>query len=576
VLHPYLLLATLACAICAACAGAILLQGPRQRPNQLLALLMAGASVWAAGDVLAAAAPTARAAASTIRLAAPGWILVGALTLHLFVEVAPRRRPFWQTGVAALYAASALLIGLAWTTPWLVDRADRVPWGWLPRFGPLYPVAIAGVMAGVVPGLWIARRALRSLSEGERRQLRWVALAATLALVGSTVSDWLLPLLGIDFPPLASTSMALVGVVLVGMVDRFGYSMLAPGTFAAEIVGILPDGVALVRPDQRIRWVNEGLVRLSGRRAEQLVGMHVGDLVTWSFETSEADEGDCELHGASGQPIPVSVTSTLLHDRQGHAIGRTLVVRDLREVADLRQRLITAARLAAVGELAAGIAHEINNPLSFIRSNLSQLEERWKSAGGRIAEIGGDEILRELLSECEELFDDSVEGVDRAAEIVRGVRSYAHAGSSERVPTDLSQLLEDVLHVASGQMLGRTVERDYDDTPPVLCAPQQLKQVFLNLVLNASQAMSEGGTIRVACESVDGDVVVSIEDDGCGIPPEVIDRIFDPFFTTKPVGEGTGLGLGISYQIVKGHGGGITVDSAPGRGSVFRVRLPAP
>jgi signal transduction histidine kinase len=248
-------------------------------------------------------------------------------------------------------------------------------------------------------------------------------------------------------------------------------------------------------------------------------------------------------------------------------------VRDVPELADLRRQLLTSARLAAVGELAAGIAHEINNPLAFVRSNLSQLEEIWKE----LRLLPAPPEHAELLRDVDALFEESIEGVDRAAEIVRSVKSFAHAGSATREATDLRPLLEDVLRVASAQLRSRVnVLREYDESlPRVICAPQQLRQVFLNLVVNAAQAVEPGGHVLVATRP-DGDhVVVSVGDDGCGIEPDVIDRIFDPFFTTKPVGEGTGLGLGIAHQIVSSHGGEIEVESAPGRGTVCRVRLPA-
>jgi signal transduction histidine kinase len=140
----------------------------------------------------------------------------------------------------------------------------------------------------------------------------------------------------------------------------------------------------------------------------------------------------------------------------------------------------------------------------------------------------------------------------------------------------MNELLDDALQMASAQLRENTsVERLYVDVPPVHCAPQELKQVFLNLIVNAGQAVGSGGSIRVSTSRVGSDVDVCIEDDGPGIPPEIIDRIFDPFFTTKPVGDGTGLGLGIAYRIVRNHGGDIRVDSEPSSGTRFHVTLPA-
>jgi two-component system, NtrC family, sensor kinase len=252
--------------------------------------------------------------------------------------------------------------------------------------------------------------------------------------------------------------------------------------------------------------------------------------------------------------------------------SRPEAVPDLRELADLRRQLVTSARLAAVGELAAGIAHEINNPLAFVRANLSQLEEIWKELRPLLADPARAQRLRDV----DALVEESIEGVDRAAEIVRSVRSFTHVGSASREPTELRPLLEDVLHVASAQLRSRVdVLREFDAAlPRVVCAPQQLRQVFLNLIVNAAQAVDAGGHLLVATRREGDHVIVSVADDGCGIPPELIDRIFDPFFTTKPVGVGTGLGLGIAHQIVSSHGGEIQVESAPGSGTVFRVRLP--
>jgi two-component system, NtrC family, sensor kinase len=228
-----------------------------------------------------------------------------------------------------------------------------------------------------------------------------------------------------------------------------------------------------------------------------------------------------------------------------------------------------------VGQLAAGIAHEINNPIAFVRSNLSQLAAHWKTVRSELERAGQAQAQAELIAEGEELIEESVEGVDRAAEIVRGVKGFSHAGRQLREPTDLNQLLEDVLHMAAAQLRSRArVERFYVELPPVHCVPQELKQVFLNLIVNAGQAIRDGGTIRIATETGDGWVTVKVEDDGCGIAPEHLERIFDPFFTTKRVGEGTGLGLGIAYHIVRSHRGEIQVDSELGRGSRFRVKLP--
>ena len=271
----------------------------------------------------------------------------------------------------------------------------------------------------------------------------------------------------------------------------------------------------------------------------------------------------------------MSISSAAVHDRQGDAIGLVVVARDLREVVSLRNRLLLSGRLAAVGELAAGIAHEINNPLAYLRANLNLLRQHWETLGSKLEKTLSSEESSELIVEGAEMIDESLEGVERAAAIVRDVRGLAHAGSKQWETADLNGLIDGVLRMAAPQLRDHVgLEKCYGARPQVLCAPQELQQVFLNLVLNAGQAIGRSGTIRIITDREPSGVVVRVEDDGCGIPADAISRIFDPFFTTKPVGKGTGLGLGIAYEIVRRHGGEITVTSEPGRGSCFCVRLP--
>ena len=172
--------------------------------------------------------------------------------------------------------------------------------------------------------------------------------------------------------------------------------------------------------------------------------------------------------------------------------------------------------------------------------------------------------------------DESLDGVERVVAIVRDVKSFSHAGGGPREAVDLNGLLDAVLRVAAPQLrYGGRLERRYSAVPPVMGDAQELKQVFLNLVINAAQAVTERDAIRIGTASAGDRVVVRVEDDGCGIPPESIAHVFDPFVTTQRVGEGTGLGLAIAYQIVRKHGGEMSVQSQSGAGTTLRVELPA-
>jgi PAS domain S-box-containing protein len=397
----------------------------------------------------------------------------------------------------------------------------------------------------------------------------------SFALAGLT--DGVLPMFGVQAPHIGAILHASVGGAIAWTFYRSGYPLLAPGLFAAEILDTLPDGVAMLSLDGRIRYGNSAIAKLLGHSTSELEGLNVRELIHGlrGHPIDELTELECEFSTGGGDAVPVSLSSVALSDRQGSPFGVVLVARDLRELEALRGRLVVSGRLAAVGELAAGIAHEINNPLAYVRANLSLLRQHWESLGTELEKSGASGTCDELIAEGAEMIDESLEGVDRASAIVRDVKGLAHAGRGERTMADLNELLDGVLRMASPQLrVTASVEKQYGLLPLIACAPQELQQVFLNLVLNASQSISDRGKIQVRTEAQNRSVMVWIEDDGCGVDPDLLERIFDPFFTTKPVGEGTGLGLGIAHEIVRKHGGEIAIDSKPGRGTVVGVRLP--
>jgi signal transduction histidine kinase len=314
---------------------------------------------------------------------------------------------------------------------------------------------------------------------------------------------------------------------------------------------------------------------LLGVTQEQLAGRPLGPYLSSGALSPprELRDVECRLLPAQGAPVDVSVSTLLNRDKRGRPVGVVLIVRDLREVVALRSRLLTSGRMAAVGELAAGIAHELNNPIAYVRANLSVLHEHVETLRKQLA--GDAPGVAEVLAEAEEIVEESLEGMDRAAGIVRDVREFSHAGSGGRQLADLCDLIEQSARVARLQTpRGAAVEVECSRLPPIECEPQRLKQLFLNLLVNAGQAVAEGGHIRVRGELQEEGVLLRFHDDGHGIAPEHLERIFDPFFTTKPVGIGTGLGLAIAFRIVEEHAGRIEVSSAPDAGTEFRVWLP--
>jgi len=576
-IHPFVLMLLCSCLAAGALGAAILARDPEQRANRLIAAILGCSSFWSLCEVVWNLSDDPDHVVRIIRISSLGWVMLGPLALDLFGEVTIERRTRFRRIVPLAYAAAAVAICLYILTPWCIASAIRVSWGWSYEFGFLFPVAFVPTIMFVASVLVMWPRFFSAdVSPGEGRQSLWMFFGILIPATAASLTDVLMPSLGFSFPRLGSTSILVVGAIVARSMRRYGYFLLAPAAFTEEILESLRDGIVLLREDGRIRFCNEAFARLAGQGRSSLRDRAVAELLP-EFELEAAamsTEADSLLVSTSDGEIPVAVSSSTLRDDKGNAIGCVLAIRDLRQVVALRNRLVTAGRLAAVGELAAGIAHEIGNPISYVRSNIVQLRHSWALLGCASDKLDPHGELDAIFREGEEILDESVEGIDRVTSIVRDVGAISHAGIGSSELADVTELLENALNVAA-LSFSVTVERCYSETPRVRCAPQQLKQVFLDLLLNAIQAIGDYGNIRLVTASTHGAVEVRIEDDGCGIPEEHIDRIFDPFFTTQPAGKGTGLGLALCYQIVRQHGGEISVRSRVGVGTSVLVQLPA-
>jgi signal transduction histidine kinase len=260
-----------------------------------------------------------------------------------------------------------------------------------------------------------------------------------------------------------------------------------------------------------------------------------------------------------------------VRDRTGQLEGAN---RELAEAyAELKLaevQLVQSEKMASLGRLVAGVAHEINNPVTFIATSVAPLRRRLE----RLVREAPPEVAA-LLREADEIVDVMARGAERTAAIVKDLRSFSRLGEADRKPVDLHEGLETTVRLLEPRWRDRVaIHRDYGSLPRVECDAGQLNQVFMNLLANACDAIPARGNVWITTRATDDAVTVTIRDDGAGIAPDVLGRIFDPFFSTKDVGGGTGLGLAISHGVVAAHGGRIEVESAVGRGSVFRVVLP--
>lgn len=578
-MNPVVCMLILSCVGAAILGSAILARDPSQRGNRLLAAVLACSAYWSLCEILWNLSDDPEQVLLLIRLSSFGWIPLGPLALDLFVEVTGNARSRYSRIVPIAYVTAALGIALYIFTPLFIRDPIRVDWGWSYELGPWFPLVflptifyIFGSLA-MWPGLITP-----DISPGEKRQVIWMFFGILVPTTIASLTDVLLPSRGIHVPRLGSASILILGAIVAWSIRRHGTFLLVPGSFTHEILETLEDGVAMLQHGGRIRSCNDALAQLIGVSRASLHDCRIGEFLPEVELDPSAEIIDCETElvpntGGGGRNIPVSVSLSPLRNDREELIGCVIAVRDLREVETLRNRLVTSDRLAAVGELAAGIAHEINNPITYVRANLVALREDWNSLCEAADGFDRSLELDRRFAEGEEILEESIEGVDRIATIVHDVGAISHAGVDRFDSVDLNELLDNAVNVAT-LSFSVSIERCYSDLPVIRCAPQQIKQVFLNLLINAFQAIGDLGSIRLLTAKAENGIAIRIQDDGCGIAEGDIERIFDPFFTTRPVGEGTGLGLPLCYQIVRNHNGSIEVESERGVGTTVSVYLP--
>jgi|GEM_PF-887163 PAS domain S-box-containing protein len=338
--------------------------------------------------------------------------------------------------------------------------------------------------------------------------------------------------------------------------------------------------------------VNPVACKLLGRPSNQLVGIpfemlapeperlslrhSLGDLLTRGTMRLE-DQG---LRSSSGNRVAMQLLGSI--QDVGDTRRLLIIAHDLTEQRRLEQQSIQNDRLAAMGVLAAGIAHEINNPTAYVLSNLDFLRHWWDDLERHLASLPAlPTPLQAGLTDARQLLADCIDGCSRINDIVRGMRHLSHQGTSDELTVlDVHSILDSVLHISQGELKHTArLEKDYaPELPLILGNEGRLGQVFLNLIVNAVHAMRPGtprdNTLRVRTVQEGAQVRIDISDTGHGIPPEALPHIFDPFFTTKPAGVGTGLGLSISHAIVQKMGGEMLVKSQVGQGTTFSLLLP--
>jgi signal transduction histidine kinase len=407
-----------------------------------------------------------------------------------------------------------------------------------------------------------------------------------------------------------------------------------PELLLQTILGVMnevPVGLCVIDQDLQVQLVN--------RRARQLLDLpdhlfepalpHFSVLLAFNARRGDYGPGDPEEHVARilnlarrmephhferirpnglvldirGEPLPGGGFVTIWTDVTARAQAEEAVNERNKELEQLneelllaQQQLVQSEKLASIGQLAAGVAHEINNPIGYVSSNISSMrsymEDIFRLLDGCEVACAPDATTEQkaqarntwagidldfLKEDIPNLMRESMEGITRVKKIVQDLKDFSHADThQEWQQADLHQGIESTINIVASEVKYKAdVVREFGILPDIECLPTQLNQVFMNLLVNAAHAMGDvRGTITIRTGTEGESVWLEFSDNGSGIPAEIQARIFDPFFTTKPLGKGTGLGLSLAYGIIQKHQGAITLDSAPGRGTTFRIVLP--
>jgi PAS domain S-box-containing protein len=408
----------------------------------------------------------------------------------------------------------------------------------------------------------------------------------------------------------------------------------------------IEDGYYEVDVAGNFTFFNNSMCKILGYPKDELIGMNnrqymdretaesVYQVFNKAYATGKPDKGfDWEFMRKDGAKRHVESSISLIKDAKGHRIGFRGIVRDVSErkrgeeqlknysqnlenmveertvelkkalagLQNTQSQLLQSEKLASIGQLAAGVAHEINNPVGFVKSNLGTMNEYRQDLTKlldqyRMLEATLDKEVREngciqkaleniqsvkdeidlgfIMDDYSNVINESFEGMARVSKIVSDLKDFAHVDKAELEHADLNKGIESTLNIVWNELKYKArVIKDLGKIPLVKCYPQRINQVFMNILVNAAQAIEDKGEIRITTRADNGHVDIRISDTGKGIPPDVLPKIFDPFFTTKEVGKGTGLGLSMAYNIIQKHKGTIDVESEVGKGTTFIIRL---
>lgn len=513
---------------------------------------------------------------------------VAPVTLH-FVLVFTGESRLFQNRLTYffLYLPAIVFALLGLTTDMLGGTPVKEYWGWtslIPEDALLHSIGYAWAYGlGILSAYLCLVHFLRLADEKQRQQTKFVFIGVLVVLATGIVTDWMLPLLGVPVPELTTAAFTVTCACAGYAMWKYELFAITPTAAADSIISTMPDALLLVDPDGRIAMANRATSRMLGYSENELVGQSIENIL--ADERAEATlavtgshvrtlvgsvGGETDFKTKAGTRVPVYLSASVMRDRDNCLQGTIYIGRDVTELRlaeeekrTMERQLQMAGRLAAVGELSAGVAHELNNPLAAIQAFAQFLVSR--------ADLDSD-----TRRDVETIYREA----QRAVRITGNLLSFAQRSKPEKALLSMNEVVENSMGLYTYRMEASNIDVRVEldpDLPLIPADADQMHQVCVNIIKNAEEAMAEGRgrrAFRVTTKRAGDFVRIVFADDGHGIPEADLRNIFDPFFTTKDVGKGTGLGLSICYGIVENHGGRLHATSRPGHGAVFVVEVP--
>lgn len=486
-----------------------------------------------------------------------------------------------------MYAPALMIVLLAFTTNTIGDEPVRQYWGWtytIPEDSLVYSISYTWGYGMAILSVYLCLLYYLKQSDiKKKQQAKYVFIGLLVPLASGLITERLLPMLQITVPELTTVAFTVACGCAGYAIWKYELFAITPTTAADGIISMMPDSLLLVDHERRIKMANPAALETLGYGEGELVGQDIETIFIERDEDSTICEGEyfdgpesrrtasaeTSFRTKAGGSIPISLSTSVMRDREGSLQGTIYIGRDITELKlaeeerrRMEEQLQTAGRLSAVGELSAGVAHELNNPLAAIQAFAQFLASR-------------KDLDETMKGDVETIYREA----QRATRITGNLLSFAMKNCPQKSPVSLNEIIERSVKLHTYLMKASNIEvamELFSDLPMTMVDTEQMQQVFLNLIRNAEEAMAEagGGTLRIKTSRVNETIQIIFSDDGPGISEDNMKSIFDPFFTTKDVGEGAGLGLSICFGIIKGHGGHIYVDSKPGEGATFMIEIP--